>query len=270
VDSASIYDSKNPISLFREMIDFSDDHNDQKKKIVMQKLYGKIPHKDFVTFCKGFIDGLEYEANIRGIMPSGVFFENNDQVGKRSIASFHPSTHTIQLCRDLIQNAVEAHPDVLSITAQPFMRTFYEGTKPFLLTLYDNAFLLGAHEVFHLYDQVENPDIMYFSEVVKAGTPPEIRAGAKSTYDFIPAEMRVRDRLREIMVERGLVYTAPICPLDVQPDEREWAAPYLRERVERNYAKNAVHQLQEPSTVISTAMVTQSPLINADRAVSLH
>ena len=108
------------------------------------------------------------------------------------------------------------------------------------------------------------------SAKIRNSLTPEDRKGGKTAYDLVPAETRAREEVRQVMIERGLVYTAPVCPLDVTTEDREWAAPYLRERAERAFANNAVPHPKEgfdsislPSSTISTPELEKQPILNS-------
>jgi hypothetical protein len=265
-ESEAIYAQHNPIQMFRDMVNISEATDEQKQKIIMGSLHGKVKIEDFVTFCNGFIDGVEYEANKRGVMPSRIVLE--EAAGeKKALARHKPKDQSITLYREKLEKHINNHKNGILTTADaPSMQTFYDGTKPFLLSLYDNAFLTGVHETYHLYDELKDPDknALEWYDIGRKITPEDYKGG-KTSYDLIPYETRARDEVRAVMVERGLVYTAPICPLDIAINDSEWAAPYLRERAERSFAQNAAPHPQDPnfepaptSTIQTTAIQQQT------------
>jgi hypothetical protein len=223
-----------PITFFKGITSINHPHLDK----VMGKLNGKVSPNDFSHFCEQFAAGMDYVREKYGTQPSAVILRDEG----KSRTYCDRETCAVILSREMIEEHIQQ-----GVAAQIH-------TDPFLLDAYQMAFFRGVEEAFHVHQRATRPE--YYAAISAEDDKLNIASNSPD-YDKQRVEAEARDVVRQAMIDTGIVHTAPVVPVNIDPESMQWAAPYLRERT-------------TPAVVNNITPFARVVMISADGVVTSH
>jgi hypothetical protein len=222
-----------PIAYFKGVTSAQNPHLNK----VMGSLNGKIAPEDFSRFCEQFASGMEYVQRKYGTHPSAVILRDEGN----SISYCLDDNCAVILSRELIiEHMIQGQNTAIH-------------THPFVLDPYQAAFCIGVEEAFHAHQFATNPE--YYHKIADEDDKLNIPRGSPD-YDTQRVEAEAREVVHRAMIDTGIVHTAPVAPVNLDPKHLEWAAPYLRERT---VPANTTTPFKRIITISADGLVQDTP-----------